>query len=137
MPDEPTKAAEKPQGELVNQGQSNQNGHFSEAMQAGMMQIFGDQEAYKPTKSQVDKMLALQEKGMDYTHAERTMFQPKQVLEVVVFVAILLFIAGVLTLVIFKAPQYTGEAISSVIGLLGGGGIGYGVGLKKRNSEDE
>lgn len=42
---------------------------MTEAFQAQMLQIFGDGgSAYKPTEKQVDKMLALEEKGMDYTH---------------------------------------------------------------------
>lgn len=52
---------------------------LSEAVQANLLQIFGDGgSTYKPTEAQVDRILALQEKGMDYTHDERTSVSPRQ-----------------------------------------------------------
>ena len=52
---------------------------IDETVTAHLLQIFGNQsQQYTPTQSQVDKILELQEKGMDYTHDERTHFSPKQ-----------------------------------------------------------
>lgn len=109
---------------------------LSEAFQASMLQIFGEQETYKPTKSQVDKMLALQEKGMDYTHKERTMWQPAQISQLIVLVIVLLFVIGILWVILTQAPQYTGQVVTSIIGLIGGTGIGYGIGYKKGRSSN-
>lgn len=65
---------------------------MTEQFQAHMLQMFGDaSNTYKPTESQVDKILALQEKGMDYTHAERTKLLPQHIMGIVlVLVALLL-----------------------------------------------
>jgi uncharacterized membrane protein (DUF106 family) len=111
---------------------------MSQAFQAGMMQIFGEQDTYKPTKSQVDKMLALQEKGMDYTHKERTMWRPQQLAQLIAFIITLIFFIVLIWLILTKAPQYTGEVVTAVVSLIGGGGVGFGIGYRKgRESEDE
>lgn len=142
MPDEeqPNSADSPKEGEVVENRadkKEKQKPQVSEAFEAGMMRIFGEQDTYKPTKSQVDKMLSLQEKGMDYTHKERTMWQPRQVAELVSFILLLIFVTGLIWLILDKAPQYTGEVISVVIGLVGGGLGGYGYGSKKNKSQDE
>jgi uncharacterized membrane protein len=110
---------------------------MTEAFQATMMQLFGEQDTYRPTPKQVDKMLALEEKGMDYMHKERTMWQPRQIAELVSFVLILLFVVVLIWIILDKAPQYTGEVISVIVGLVGGGLGGYGYGAKKSGSRDE
>jgi len=103
------------------------------AMQA-MQIITGNQ--YNPTTEQVDKMLALQEKSMDYTHKDTHTFLPKDILEVGKFVFVILIGVGLFVFATFKAEEYLGEIASALLGLLAGGGIGYGYGAKKRNNGD-
>ncbi len=53
--------------------QSDANGSsVNETVLAQMLSIAGGQHQYVPTQAQVDKLLSLQEKGMEYTHDERT-----------------------------------------------------------------
>lgn len=103
------------------------------AMQA-MQIITGNQ--YNPTTEQVDKMLALQEKSMDYTHKDTHTFLPKDILEVGKFVFVILVGVALFVFATFFAEEYLGEIASALLGLLAGGGIGYGYGAKKRNNGD-
>lgn len=103
---------------------------MNESMVANIMQMtLGRQ--YIPTSEQVDKLLALQEKGMDYTHKERTSYLPSQVLEFWAFFVIIAILALIFTLTILLAPQYLEQVASGIIGLIGGGLGGYGYGVKK------
>ena len=133
MPDKKTSA----EGEVVKRASPPSSGVMSEAMQAGMMQIFGEQEPYKPTKSQIDKILSLQEKGMDYTHKERTMWQPKQVMSLIVFVIVIIAILGLVALTAWLAKEYIGQVITGAIAFVAGGAGGYGFANRKQRSEDE
>ena len=109
----------------------------SEAVTAQMLQIFGDQGGrYKPTEAQVDKILALNEKGMDYTHKERTSFSPTQKIEVGVFVSVVIALVAILWIVVSKAPDYLGETITGIIGFLTCGFGGYSF-AKTRNSRGD
>lgn len=95
---------------------------------AHMMQIFGSQaQQYMPTQAQVDKILALQEKGMDYTHKERTEYSPKQKTELTMFIIVLFVMLIIFILSLFFAKEYLGEIISGTVGFLAGGAGGYGV----------
>lgn len=114
---------------------------IDETVTAHMMQVFGEQnKQYIPTQAQVDKILALQEKGMDYTHKERTTWSPKQTIELIVFAIIIITLIGIFTLTLFYAKEYLGEVISGMVGLLAGGAGGYGYGrshAKNSNTEKE
>ncbi|MFH1620739.1 MAG: hypothetical protein ABIB04_01500 [Patescibacteria group bacterium] len=115
--------------------QSSQQG-ITDEVAMHVMRIFGNQNQYEPTQAQVDKILSLQEKGMDYTHEERTRVSPKQKLEVTVLIvgAILLLIVFILCL--FSAKEYLGEVVSGIVGLLAGSFGGYGFG-KSKTKKDE
>lgn len=112
---------------------------IDETVTAHLLQIFGNQsQQYTPTQSQVDKILELQEKGMDYTHDERTHFSPKQwmnlgVLFITVSALLLVFLSC-----LFFAKEYLGEVVSGIVGLLAGSFGGYGLGSRPRvKSSDE
>lgn len=108
-----------------------------ESFMAHAMQIMGDNGGYKPTERQVDKILELQEKGMEYTHKERTNVLPKQWLELVVFVVIIASFFGVLVFVAIYAPNYLGETITGILGFLSGGVGGYGIAKAKTTKKEE
>lgn len=133
MPDREVSEAEVVNAPRV----GNRSSQVSEAMQAGMLQIFGDQEPYKPTKAQVDKMLALQEKGMDYTHKERTMWQPRQVSNLIVFSIIVFALLGIIALTAWLAKEYIGQVITGTVAFLAGGAGGYGFANRHKQSDDE
>lgn len=65
------------------------SGVLSEHVALRMMQI-GSGQSYTPTSEQVDKILSLQEKGMDYTHSERIQFLPSQIFRFISFIVIVL-----------------------------------------------
>jgi hypothetical protein len=103
------------------------------ALQA-MQIITGNQ--YNPTTEQVDKMLALQEKSMDYAHKDIHTFLPKDILEIGKFIFVILVGVGLFVFATYEAEEYLSEIASALLGLLAGGGIGYGYGSKKRNNGD-
>lgn len=111
---------------------------IDEVVTAHMLRIFGDQkQQYVPTQSQVDKILALQEKGMDYTHKERTNSSPKQKIELIIFIVIIIVILIIFSLSLFFAKEYLGEIISGIAGFLAGGAGGYGFAKSKNKNNDE
>lgn len=106
---------------------------IDENVTAHMMQIFGSPaQQYVPTQAQVDKILALQEKGMDYTHEERTMCSPIQKIEFTVFLVVVLVLLIIFVLSLFFAREYLGEIISGIVGLFAGGAGGYGYAKSKK-----
>ncbi len=110
---------------------------IDETVTAHLLQIFGNQgQQYVPTQAQVDKIIGLQEKGMDYTHKERTNFSPKQKIEVGVFAGVMVVLVGMFIFSVYKVPEYSGEIISGLIGLISGGIGGYGYGSKKKGKEE-
>ncbi len=110
---------------------------IDETVTAHMMQIFGNQsQQYMPTQSQVDKVLDLQAKGMDYTHEERTKFSPVQKIEVTVIIVVIITFLIIFALSIFFAKEYVGEIISGMIGVLTGGFGGYGLGRSKKDDNN-
>ncbi len=110
----------------------------SESFMAHAMQIMSSNQ-YNPTQAQVDKMLTLQEKGMDYTHSERTHFSPQLISTLIVLGGLALIIVGLFVFCVFYAPQYASMIISGAVGLLtgGAGGYGYGTRNKKRHGDNE
>jgi hypothetical protein len=112
---------------------------MSESFMAHAMQIMNANQ-YTPTQAQVDKMLALQEKGMDYTHNERIHFSPALISALSVFGFLIIVLVGLFVFCVFYAPQYASQIISLAIGLATGGLGGYGYGStrgKKKNGDDE
>jgi hypothetical protein len=97
---------------------------------ATAMQIM-NANSYTPTQAQVDKMLALQEKSMDYVHHERTHFSPKLISTLLILVGIAIVFVGIFVFCVFYAPQYASQIISGFLGLVTGGVGGYGLGSKK------
>ena len=115
-------------------GENRPDRPINENVTAHMMQIFGNQtQQYVPTQAQVDKILDLQEKGMDYTHKERTKFSPRQITELTMFVAVILILLAVFVLSLFFAKEYLGEIISGAVGFLAGGAGGYGFAHSKKS----
>jgi len=109
---------------------------MNETVIAHMLQMSAGKQQYVPTNDQVDKIIALQEKGMDYTHKERTTYLPQNILQVCAFAFTVLVITGIFVFSAFYAKEYLGEIISGVFGLGAGGGIGYGFGSKKSKNTD-
>lgn len=107
-----------------------------ETFMAHVMQIMGSNGSYKPTERQIDKILELQEKGMDYTYKERTNFSPALITEIGLILLIVLTFFGLLFFVKQAAPEYLGETITGFIGVLAGGLGGYGYGKVKGQKED-
>ena len=102
----------------------------NETVVAQMLQMTVGKQ-YQPTQQQVDKFLSLQEKGMDYTHEERTKFLPSQLIDSGKFLVIAILVVGVFMFSAFWAKEYLGQIISGLFGLFAGGGIGYSLGIKK------
>jgi len=111
---------------------------LNDSVMAHFMQIAGTQ-SYQPTQAQVDKMLEMQEKGMDYTFKERNTFTAERITRLVVFFAVLLTFIGVFVFATYKVPQYLGEIISGMVGFLTGGvgGYGYAQTRKSKSTEDD
>jgi len=112
--------------------QSNQDNPFNETVQAHMLQIMGQQQ-YIPTQSQVDKILAIQEKGMDYTHQERCQNSPHQKIIFISFIMAIITLLVIFTLTLFFAKEYLSQVVSGVFGILAGSGIGYGYGKHSKD----
>lgn len=112
---------------------------MTEQFQGQLLQLFGEQgNAYKPTEAQVDKMLALQEKGMDYTHTERTKILPAQWMSIIITLAIILGFVGLIWVTAVYANQHLEKVITGAVSFLAGGAGGYGIArAKARNSDDE
>ncbi len=111
---------------------------IDEKVTAHIMQIFGNQaQQYVPTQGQVDKILELQEKGMDYTHEERKNFSPKQKIELIIFIAVIVVVFFIFVLALFFAKEYLGEIISGAVGFIAGGAGGYGFASKSKKSNDD
>lgn len=112
---------------------------IDETVTAHLLHIFGNQsQQYSPTQLQVDKILELQEKGMDYTHDERTHFSPKQWMNLGVLLITVLALLFVFVLSLFFAKEYLGEIVSGLVGLLAGSFGGYGMGSRSKvKSNDE
>lgn len=108
----------------------------TEHFMATAMQIMNSNQ-YTPTQGQVDKMLALQEKGMDYTHKERTNFTPHLITTICGFAFFTIIIVGLFIFCIFYAPQYASQILSGAIGLLTGGIGGYGYANKKNKQNED
>lgn len=108
---------------------------IDENVTAQILQIFGNQSnQYVPTQAQVDKILDLQEKGMDYTHEERKNFSPKQKMEITFFLSAVVILVVVFVLCLFFAKEYVGEIVSGLIGFIAGGAGGYGIAKSKVNN---
>lgn len=105
---------------------------INENVIAHIMQIVGSQ-SYQPTQAQVDKMLAMQEKGMDYTFKERNTFTADRITKLIVLVVFV----GIYVFSVYTVPQYVGEIISGMIGFLTGGIGGYGYAQSRRKSLKE
>lgn len=114
--------------------QAEQRPLIDEQVTAHLLQIFGNpgQQQYVPTQAQVDKILSLQEKGMDYTHEERIKFSSKQKLELSFFGITVLVLVIVFLLTLFFAKDYLREVITGILSFVAGGAGGYGIG--KANS---
>lgn len=111
---------------------------MSETFMASAMQIMSAN-SYTPTQAQVDKMLSLQEKGMDFTHHERTHFSPQLISTLLAVGGLALIIVGLFVFCVFYAPEYASQIIALGIGLITGsvGGYGYGSRAKKKNGDED
>ena len=107
-------------------------GLINERTVAAMLQITTGRAA-SPTPGQVEKMLGLFEKNMDYQHKENMAFLPKDILTVGCYVLALLILLSIFILCVFFAKEYLGEIVSGFLGLAAGGGLGYGFGMRKNN----
>jgi hypothetical protein len=116
--------------------ESHPEGGITEEMGMQIMRYFGPQNQYQPTQAQVDKILALQEKGMDYTHKERTKISPKQVTGLIVLGIGVVVLLAIYFSCLFYAKEFLGEVIAGIVGLLTGGLGGYGIG-KSMDKKDE
>lgn len=101
------------------------NTEINETVTARMLQIAGAKNDYIPTQAQVDKILELQEKGMDYTHDERTRFSPKRKADLILAIIVIVTFLIIFILALFFAKEYLGEIITGFVGLLTGGIGGY------------
>lgn len=101
-----------------------------ETLQALMFQA-NDSAVYKPSEKQVDKILELREKAMDYTFKERTSLHPKDILKTITLFGVILSFLIILWITVENAPEYTDAVIASIISLVGGGFTGYGLGRSK------
>lgn len=124
-----------------NQEESSDMPIINENVTAHMMQIFGNSsQQYIPTQTQVDKILELQEKGMDYTHKERMQdkehFSPREKKDLIMSIFIVGVLLVILILSMIFAEQYVGEVMIGTLGFLVGGAGGYGIGRSKDISED-
>lgn len=129
----------KENNQIVERDNSEKDGNnmpvIDETVTAHMMQIFGNQsQQYMPTQAQVDKILDLQEKGMDYTHEERTKFSPIQKTDLIVIIVVIITFLIIFALSVFYAKEYVGEIIAGMIGVLTGGLGGYGMGRSKKDN---
>ncbi len=118
----PATATETPQG----------NEHFY----AQMLQVTQGRQ-YVPTTAQVDKILALQEKGMDYTHNERTRFLPQHIFQYGTFAFVILLVVGVFVFSTFYAKEYLATIASALFGLTAGGVGGYGLGVRNAKKNED
>jgi hypothetical protein len=88
-----------------------------------IQQAMGNPNAYKPTKEQVDKILALDEKTIDYTREDKkdafSKYKIENKKEIFYFITVL----GVLALVVIFKPEYSSQALSALLGGLGGYGF--------------
>jgi hypothetical protein len=132
------------QGEVVQNNTKPNNetpshpGQISEAFQAQLLQIYGNQGGgYRPTRQQVDKILALQEKGMDYTHKERMNVTAKQKVDMFLFGGVVVALIVIILIVAWKAPDQIGLAITGAIAFLTGGAGGYSIGKSKKKADDD
>ena len=115
---------------------ANTPSHLTEEMAMQVMRVFGPQNQYEPTQAQVDKILALQEKGMDYTHEERMKISPKQKIEIGILIFGSIILCGVFVLCLLFAKEYLGQLVSGIVGLITGSFGGYGLGKSKTKKEE-
>lgn len=107
----------------------------SETFIAHAMQLM-TANSYTPTQAQVDKMLSLQEKGMDYTHNERIHFSPQLISTLIVFAVLAAIIVGLFVFCVFFAPQYASQIITAAVSLATGAFGGYSYGTSKSRKKD-
>lgn len=96
-----------------------------------------NQTSYKPTEAQVDKILLLEEKKMDYAYKSQMTIPAKYKWDYYKDLIYLALSISVLCLVLIYKPEFTTEVLTLVIGLLGGGAVGYTRGkdsVKDKNS---
>ena len=62
-----------------------------------------------------DFMLALHEKGMEYTHKERTTYLPKDIMHMTTYLFTALLVVAVFVFSVFYAKEYLGEIISATL----------------------
>lgn len=83
---------------------------------------------YKLTEEQLDKMIAFEEKKLDYAHKERTQVLPQHRFDINRNLFLTFTILGsfliVFMLVLAFAPEHVDKLISLFAGLLGGYGFG-------------
>jgi hypothetical protein len=101
-----------------------------------ILRIFNAQNQYEPTQAQVDKILLIQEKGLDYAHQERMRVSPKQKIELVLFLAGLFVLVLIFVLCLLYAKEYLGEIVSGIVGLVAGVLGGYGYGKSQQEAQD-
>jgi hypothetical protein len=108
--------------------------HSQETLSVLLAQASGGN-SYQPTEKQVDKLLELREKSMDYISKERTSLLPKDVLKFLTLIAFLIALLVIFIFVILKTPEYTETVLVGIIGFIGGGVGGYGIGSKNSNTD--
>jgi len=113
------------------------NPQVNERVMAQLLQISNGSKPYTPTNAQVDKMLALHEKGMEYTHKERTTYLPKDIMHMTTYLFTALLVVAVFVFSVFYAKEYLGEIISATLGLVLGGVGGYGYGTSKNKEKKD
>ena len=95
-----------------------------------MQKIIGAENSPNFTKEQIDELLSQRREIATYIHADRKSdsFDSKFYL-----VAILIFVILFSLLVLWLKPDMFLEVLSFLVGLLGGGGVGYGLRAARSN----
>ncbi len=110
---------------------------IDETVTTHLLQMFGNQtQAYMPTQAQVDRILELQEKEMDYAHEERRHLSPRQKVQLFAFFVITTVFLVLFFACLFYAPEYLGEVITGAIAFAAGSAGGYGLAKSKDTPTD-
>ena len=136
MPDEPENRIVD--GDATRDKNTGHVPQMNERVVAQMLEISTGKQ-YIPTPGQIDRMLSLYEKDMDYTHEENKTYLPKDILGFITFLVIIAVVLAVFIFSAFYAKEYLGEIVSAILGLVAGGAGGYSYGMskfKKKNKED-
>jgi hypothetical protein len=124
---EPNQLSNLPENQILD-SQAQPSPTFSLLIQQAM----GNPNAYKPTKEQVDKILALDEKTIDYVREDKKEAHSKYRLDSQKEIFYFITIIGILLIIIIFKSEYTSQALSVLLGGIGG----YGFRGQKESSKE-